>query len=203
MPADDADAKASTTVADAGIPDAEIGCYARKPFTPWTWAPPTPFGQGACSATQIAAYLACTASATGDCSAFRTADNASCVACLETEMGAAAHGPFVTRSVNGVVQSIEENTGGCQAHYDGDNAPGGCGNQANDINDCFNAECASCADFANPSPTGPTASCQEVAYYLGACNQNRQTTRCVDETLEGGASTCGDLSIFVTAWCGP
>jgi hypothetical protein len=181
---------------DAGPSDAglEGGCYAAAPFHPLPWAPPTAFGQAACSAAQIGAYLAC--SGTGDCSSFRAdATNAACLGCLETDVGAAAFGPFVTQAGDAGPTILETNYGGCQAHFDG---------QTNANNACFAAECGACSDFANPTQTGPTAECYYVSNDVGACSGYRQTTSCGDELYdpEGGAATCQNPSTFVALWCG-
>jgi hypothetical protein len=188
--------------AEAPAPDAGEGCYTGATFTPVTWAPPTPFAQGACNTTQLNAYLACSGAS---CAAFRSdSSNAACLACLETDESAPAHGPFVTQASDGGVAILEVNYGGCQAHYDGQTASGCCGEQMNNNNDCFNAECETCSDFANPAEYGPTYDCYFTSLDVGVCTQYRETTACVDETFDGGvAAPCGDPSIFVPSWCGP
>jgi hypothetical protein len=190
-------------VPDAGADGGTaIGCYSGLPFTPTPWAPPSAFGQGACSPAQVTAYAAC--ANTGDCSSFRAdAANVACLGCIETDVAAPAHGPAVTSALpDGGVTLAGYNTGGCQAHFDGQTAAGSCGEQANDINDCFYFECASCSDILNPSQTGPTYACYFAALDLGVCAQHRQTTVCYDETLDGGAAHCNDFATLLTLWCG-
>jgi hypothetical protein len=192
---------------DAGVGPSDGGnpgiCYTNTSFTPVTWAPPTAFGQGACTADQMSAYVACTTS--GDCSSFRSdSSNASCLACLETPESATAHGPFVTADVDGGVSVVDINFGGCQAHYDGETGTGSCGQQADDFSDCWNAECETCSDYANPVEYGATFDCYYWASDVGVCSHYRETTSCADETNDGGiAAICGDLATFVGAWCGP
>jgi hypothetical protein len=188
---------------DAGFPS----CLATQPFTPTPWAPPTPFGQGACSATQITSYVTCATSAGGNCSAFRAVTaNAGCLACLETPASASQHGPMVMGGDDGGVAYVEMNTGGCVAHYDGDAGSSACGALTNASNDCFAAACGSCSDFANPSDDGPTYACYFASVLPGeACGDFLVSNACGNETLEGGtASACGGtLGTILTAWCGP
>ncbi len=191
---------------DAAVPQPEAGdaggCYTGAKFTARTWAPPTAFGQGVCSPTQVTAYLTCTGS--GDCSAFRAVvANAGCLACLETPEGAAAHGPFVTQAVDGGVSVLETNYGGCQAHFDGHTGAGCCGQQLNDSTDCWNSECETCSDYANPAEYGPTYDCYYTATEVGACTGYLETTSCAFEALDGGSATaCNDPATFVSLWCG-
>jgi hypothetical protein len=191
---------------DASAPPVDAGdagsCYLGAKFTPLPWAPPTAFAQGACTSSQVSAYLACYES--GDCSTFRAdPTNASCLTCLETDEGASAHGPFVTAAGDGGVSVLEVNYGGCQAHYDGQTSAGSCGEQANNSNDCWNFECSSCSDFSSPAEYGPTYDCYFTAIDVGACTSYRETTQCGDETLDGGSSiACNDPTTFVAAWCG-
>jgi hypothetical protein len=198
---------AASSEPDAGPgPDAALdaGCYAATPFAPLTWAPPTPFGQGACTAAQIQAYLSCSNS--GSCASFRgEPSNAGCLACLETDVGAAAHGPFVTQSGDAGAEVVEVNYGGCQAHFDGQTGDTGCGAQFNANNDCFTQECGACSDFASPTQSGPTAGCWSIANAVGACSTHRQTTPCGDELYagDGGVTQCTNPNVFVASWCGP
>jgi hypothetical protein len=187
-------------IPDAGQPD--LGCYSGAPFTPLGWAPPTPFGQGACSAAQLSAYVACANG--GDCSAFRAdATNAACLACIETDVGAAQHGPMLTRAMpDGGREIVEPNSGGCQAHYDGMTDAGSCGNQEADFNDCVYFECGSCSDIGNPADNGPTYYCYFRAISVGVCSQHRETSACYNETLDGGSASCSDFATFLPLWCG-
>ena len=190
---------ASAPLSDAGDPGA---CYTAAAFKPVTWAPPTAFGQGACSAAQVAAYLACYGA--GDCTAFHgDASNAACLGCLETDESAPAHGPFVTTASDAGVTVVEVNLGGCQAHFDGKTGGGSCGQQANNANDCVNFECGGCSDFLSPSADGPTYECYYLSTETGVCASYLETRPCGYETLDGGAAAaCTDLSSFVPSWCG-
>jgi hypothetical protein len=188
---------------DAGPGEAGTqGCNPQQPFTPRPWAPPTAFGQGACSVAQTQAYLACTSA--GSCAAFRAdTTNAACLACIETDVGASAHGPFVTQTQNATVSVIETNFGGCQAHYDGQTAAGCCGNQVNDDTDCYYAACGACSDFSNPAQFGPTYDCYYTSMDEGVCSSHRVTNACYFEQLDGGpASACTDPNLFLPLWCG-
>jgi hypothetical protein len=180
---------------DAG--DSGLGCYANAPFTPVPWSPPSTFPDPVCNSAQIAAYLACFP----NCATFRAdANNASCLACIETDVGAAAHGPIIT---NGG-QPIEVNFGGCVAHYDGHTTAGSCGYLENNANDCDRAECATCSDFANPQAGGATDQCVAAAFGVGGrCSADQVTQMCTNELADGGvAAPCGDLNTFLGAWCG-
>lgn len=197
--ADEPDGGAESA-SDAGQ---DAGCYVATPFAPLPWAPPTAFGQGKCSSTQITDYLAC--SGTGDCSSFRAdPSNGACLGCLETDVNAAALGPFVTQASDGGTAIVETNYGGCQAHFDGQDGPTGCGAQANANNACFAQTCGACSDFANPSQTGPSAQCYYVSNDVGVCSGYRQTTSCGEELYdpEGGAAPCQNPATFVPLWCG-
>jgi hypothetical protein len=190
---------ASTPPSDGG--DAGV-CYPGTKFTPVQWAPPSAFGQGVCSATQLTAYLACTEA--GDCTAFRAdGSNSACLGCLETDESAATHGPFITQAGDAGVSLVEVNYGGCQAHYDGKTAAGSCGEQYNDFNDCVDFECQGCSDFSSPSQGGPTYDCYYTAIDDGVCSTHRETTECGYETFEGGvAVSCTDPTAFLPLWCG-
>jgi hypothetical protein len=185
---------------DAAPPtDAAPACYASAAFTPWPWAPPTPFGQDACTAPQLASYIACLSSPTGDCSAFHAdATNATCLVCLETDINAATHGPMLT--MDGPIVSV--NWGGCQAHYDGQTGAHECGEQTNDDNDCVIGECETCADFGNPAPGGPSEQCIASAQ-SGTCSPYAVTAGCEAETNDGGvAAACNDIGELLAQWCG-
>jgi hypothetical protein len=174
-----------------------VSCYASAPFTPIPWAPPSAFPQSACTAVQVSAYLACYP----NCSAFRSdTTNAACLACIETDVAATTHGPVITSGG----QPVEINSGGCEAHYDGDTAAGSCGYQYNNAKDCFYAECNTCTDYANPQPGGPADQCEAAAFAAGGqCSSDNVTPTCVSETGDGGvAATCGALGTFLPAWCG-
>lgn len=185
---------------DAGF---GVACYADTKFAPVAWAPPSPFGQGACTPAQTSSYLSCLTTS-GDCTAFRgDAANAGCVACLETEETATAHGPVVVQTASGQVAIAELNYGGCQAHFDGHPGSGSCGNQANDSTDCVNFECGSCSDFDDPSEGGPTYNCYYTAIETGACTAFRETTDCAYEVNDGGpAVPCTNPTAFIPLWCG-
>jgi hypothetical protein len=183
---------------DAGVPVTPPACLVTTPFQASPWAPPTAFGQNACSPTQLTAYQTCLGSATGDCSAFRAdSANAACVGCLETDLAAEAHGPILTQMVSGQLTVVDLNGGGCQAHYDGDTSATGCGAQINASNDCTVQACGTCSDYANPAYYGPTYDCAYTSWEPdGVCGQARVATSCVY------ASQCNDLASILTAWCG-
>jgi hypothetical protein len=183
----------STSGGDSG----PTGCYAATPFTPFPWAPPSAFPDPACTSAQIAGYLACFP----NCSTFRSdPNNAACMSCIETDVGAAAHGPVITSG--GV--PVEVNFGGCQAHQDGNPSAGSCGNEDNNANDCANAECSACADFASPQPGGATAQCEALAFGTsGSCSADQVPASCTSELRDGGtAASCGSLGMFLGSWCG-
>ncbi|MBI5543115.1 MAG: exo-alpha-sialidase [Deltaproteobacteria bacterium] len=189
---------------DAGG-SADAGCYAAAPVTIPAWAPPTDLGQHACTAGQITAYLSCQANgkAFGDnCADFRAdSANASCLACLETPAEAPSHGPVIVGMLEGRIQTIAFNHGGCMAHYDGDSAPGCCGQQVNDFSYCTAYECGTCSDWSSAPAGGPTDQCVTRAM-AGECASATCTPACMGE-LSGVASACSSASRFVPAWCGP
>ena len=181
------------------------GCDPNAPFTPVPWAPPTPFTPGACDSTQIAAYLACVGTAAADCSAFRSvAANAACVACVETDVAAAAHGPAVTQTSGGKVNIIELNWGGCTAHFDGDSSAKGCGAQFAKSNDCLQDDCNNCSDAAAPTANGPFAKCQKAAFQTGTCQAFTDAAACVAEQFADGGKTtqCVQFPNVLDLWCG-
>ncbi|MGC4119787.1 MAG: sialidase family protein [Myxococcales bacterium] len=172
---------------DGGVPDGggatpDAGCYADQVFVPVVWAPPSEFAQGACSAGQLTDYDACTAQ--GDCTAFRAQPgNAGCLACIETDEGAAAHGPVITRGTGAALEVLEYNYGGCQAHVDGQISAGGCGNQLNDWLDCTSLECGGCSDFSNVVSNGPAHQCFYRALSHGRCANAQVSAACYGEPL--------------------
>jgi hypothetical protein len=173
------------------------GCYADTPFTPPVWEPPTPFGQAACSPMQISDYIACISS--GSCTAFEgEAANATCLACIETDVGAPAYGPVIT--MNGMPSSA--NFGGCVANFDGDTAAGGCGDQIDAFNACAFQECNTCSDFAAAMQGGPTQQCEANAFNGGVCSAFNEQPQCDAELVDGGAAvSCNLLSSFLSIWC--
>ena len=180
------------------------GCDPMTPFTPVTWAPPTPFAS-ACTAAQLAACDNCV-TVTGDCSAFRaSASNAGCLACLETDVGAAAHGPLVTEGQGANLAPIQANFGGCIATIDGDTSATSCGARFNDFVDCSANDCQSCADWQNPSPSGPTAQCNLASRQTGSCVNDTVTQSCDAQINSdaGAAKACGPaVSDLIRTWCG-
>jgi hypothetical protein len=182
---------------DAADDAAPAACYANAAFVPVTWAPPATFPNPACNAAQIAAYLACFP----NCSTFRAdLTNGACLGCIETDVGAAAHGPIITSGG----QPVEVNFGGCVAHYDGNMAAGSCGNLENNASDCASTECGTCADFGNPQTGGATDHCEATAFGAGKpCSADTVMPACANELTDGGvAAACNDLRGFLGSWCG-
>ncbi len=207
---DEAPSDAGVATSDSAVASFDAGfpsCMGTAPFTPTPWAPPSPFGQGVCSTAQIAAYNTCSTSASGDCSAFRAASaNGGCLACIETNVGAAQYGPIVTETVDGGTAVVETNSGGCQAHFDGQTGAMSCGAMVNASNACFAAECSSCSDFASPTQGGPSEGCYYGTVLPGEpCGAFLVTTACANEPLQGGvAAQCGTTLLeLLTGWCGP
>jgi hypothetical protein len=169
-------------------------CDSNTPFTAPEWEPPTAFGQPSCSNAQVTEYLACL----GNCSTFDSdPTNATCVACIETDIGATSYGPVITSG--GVPTAV--NFGGCVANFDGNKAAGSCGDQINAFDACAAAECGTCADFANPTPGGPAEQCEENVFNAGVCSAFNAMT-CDAELGDGGVgSACGNLDTFLPLWC--
>jgi hypothetical protein len=181
-------------------PDSMTGgaCAPNATFTPYPWKPPTPFHQAACNAQQVASYLSCFSF--GDCAPFKgVPQNAACVACIETEVSAPAHGPVIT--VGGAIQEV--NFGGCQATYDGDLSSTSCGATFNDLNSCIVNECGDCLDAIENGPQ--FQACTKAAFLPGGpCTRYDETPTCRAETSAGGvAAGCLAIASFLPTWCGP
>ena len=200
----------SSTAKDssAAVDSAAGTCPDNTAFTAITWAPPTPLHQGVCTAAQISAWASSQSMTTG----LGSSGNAACDACIVTPQTAAAHGPAVTVTQGGTTFLAEFNIGGCIADEDGAKGAGSCGNQLNNQGDCLGQECASCSDFnsTTPSPTGPTALCEQAIFSAGgvcASDLIAQGSACATElALDGGVDqTClsvATLQDLFTLWCG-
>jgi len=183
---------------DAGPPPA---CYAAAAFMAFTWAPPTALHQGACTAAQLMTYEAALQSTS---TTTFTSGSTTCDACLQTDVGAAAHGPILTATSMGMTVPQEINFGGCIANLDGNKAAGGCGNTVNNENDCIDTECAMCSDFQDM--TQPiTDSCVQAAYASGgacAAAANTPTMACQTELMGTADMACLTVSTLLSTWCG-
>ena len=193
--------RADATSADVASPPVDAGdpnaCSPNAVFTPYPWAPPTPWSQGACTAAQITSYLSCFSF--GDCAPFTSiAANAACAACIETDVSAKENGPVLT--VGGGIQEV--NFGGCQAHLDGDASPTSCGANFNDLNSCIVNECGDCDDITVMGPE--FEACYKAAFAPGGpCTQYDESATCRAETSAGGvASVCTNIEGFLPLWCG-
>lgn len=163
-------------------------CYADMPFTPPPWKPPTPLHEGACTALELQRIAQCAGAS--DC----TSGSATCDACAETDIGAAAYGPIITRLILGQRRFVEVNWGGCQANFDGDASAGGCGNQTNSWQSCLFEECPACTSVD---------ACIEFAAEHG-CSGSSETFACASEwSSDSGVPTCAYLQTLLTLWCGP
>jgi hypothetical protein len=204
------DVEAAIDSGDSGVPDvgpvdaapdtlesADSACAPNATFTPYAWEPPTPFYQAACNAMQLGSYLSCFQF--GDCAPFKGVPaNAGCVACIETDVSAPAHGPVIT--VGGAIQEV--NFGGCQATFDGDRSATSCGATFNDLNSCVVNECGDCPDVLENGPQ--FEACYKAAFATGGpCTKYDETPACRAETSPGGvAASCDAISTFLPAWCG-
>jgi len=192
----DADAAMQTDAPEVGPP----ACTPTVPFTQVKWAGPSAFPQSACTATQVSAYLTCFP----NCDTFRQdLANAACVSCIETDENAIVHGPVVTRGTGSQAKPVLVNVGGCLAHFDGMSAPGGCGNQEDDLLACDMAECGSCSDFSVPAMSlGPTDMCEQMASG-GTCQADTVSPSCAAELQSGSTAACSSLAGFLPQWCAP
>lgn len=176
---------------DSSSPNDSSGppaCYAGTPFTPPPWKPPTPLHQGACTTLELQSIVQCAGAS--DC----TSGSATCDACAETDIGAAAYGPILTQVVAGQSRFVEVNWGGCQANLDGDASAGGCGNQTNSWQSCLLQECRACASVD---------ACIVFAAEH-ACSGSSETFACGSEwSSDSGVPTCANLQSLLTLWCGP
>jgi hypothetical protein len=187
---------------DATTTEAGVGCPSNEPFTPVTWAPPTPLHQNVCTAAEATTYANAIMTMT---MGLPTSGNAACDACIQTDESAPAHGPIVTN----MGMPIEFNIGGCMAHFDGMTGPMGCGAEVNDEGDCANDECAGCSDFNNPSPMGPTEQCESAVFGAGGpCGSFQPNAECQEElqSMDGGVAECLEIQSvleLLNLWCGP
>jgi hypothetical protein len=157
-------------------------CFAGAPFSPPPWKAPTPLHQRACTATELAQFVAC---AGGDC----TSGNSTCDACLETDESESAYGPIIT---GGALGSFV-NWGGCQANLDGKKGKGSCGNQTNDWQTCEAAEC--------PATCGVSADACTSSAFVSACVGNTESASCANE-WSGTVSECATFASLANLWCG-
>src|SRR5262249_37849379 len=134
------------------------------------------------------------------------AANAACVTCIETDVGAAKHGPILTQGTGAELQVVDANWGGCEAALDGNVTAQGCGAKFNSFNDCIYNNCGLCADIANPQPNGAFAACRKASFEPnGTCAPYATTSACTGEfSADGGvARTCGpQLVDLLKTWCG-
>ncbi len=166
-------------------------------FNPIPWQPPTPLGQGKCTASETAAFA--NAFASGGA---LTSGSAACDGCIETDVNLGAHGPVVTALANGLATPIEINYGGCLADFDGMTGPNGCGSLVNGGNDCAIQECGDCSDFGNPTQGGPTQLCG-MAVANGPCAPYVLSSQCQNEVASPTVEAClGSLQGLLDLWCG-
>ena len=164
-------------------------CYADMPFTPPPWKPPTPLHEGACTALELQRIAQCAGAS--NC----TSGSATCDACAETDIGAAAYGPIITRLILGQRRFVEVNWGGCQANFDGDASAGG---RLATRRTRGNPACSKSARRARPSMR-----CIEFAAEHG-CSGSSETFACASEwSSDSGVPTCAYLQTLLTLWCGP
>jgi hypothetical protein len=192
----------STVSFDSSADVTTSTCSSNMPFTPIMWAPPTPLHQGKCTPAQINAYITTLSTQNGPF----TSGNAACDACLQTDETAPEHGPIILQPVMGKEEPAELNFGGCVANFDGMKAAGGCGNRLNNESDCTSLECEMCSDFMNPTPGGPTETCeQQVLEAGGACAADNVPAECNAELMgDGGVQVCvGMFQTILSVWCGP
>ncbi len=192
-----------TSPGDDSGGDAGMTCSASKPFTPIKWAPPTPFGQGACTAAEIMAWT--TSSNANTMTGIGMSGNAACDACIMTPDTAAAHGPVVTGTQGGMTFFEEANFGGCIADVDGQKAAGSCGNTVNTQQDCLVLECGGCSDFMTSNfMTGPTADCATMVFGMGGlcAGQGISSMACLTEVQGSADKECLTFSTLLAAWCG-
>lgn len=181
-----------------------VGCDPTALFTPVPWATPTAFSS-ACTQTQVATYHTCLTIGGDNCASFRADPaNASCVACIETDVGAPLHGPIVTSGTGPALQVVQVNWGGCIATRDMDTSAGSCGAKFNVFNDCYVNDCSSCLDANNPAQNGPTVTCTMTAFATGSCAGDKVATACDQEINSdaGVANACGPQILdLVATWC--
>jgi hypothetical protein len=168
-------------------------------FNAPAWKAPTPLHQGACTAAELAAFDACI----GD-PANCTSGSTPCDACIRTDVGAAAYGPFVTQTTGGTTTLVETNWGGCQANIDGDTKSGSCGDQTDTWQACAALECGSCTDVNDPTSGGPTDQCLAFAANSDeACADETELLTCANEWYsDSGVPECTEQTSLIAVWCG-
>jgi hypothetical protein len=163
-------------------------------FTPRRWAPPAP-RQGACSGSQIDAFLQACSTADGGqrdaCAAFQAAHaDEPCLACLVTPDSAASFGPLVSRSDG---SGLELNAGGCIALARGLGNADDCGARYQALTECTATACAACP---GTTTDGQSRGCLcTTAAQGGACARYVTAAQCVKPLLdEGNADVAGCAS---------
>jgi len=204
----------STGGGDTGGGDAGMTCPDNTPFTALPWAPPTPFGQGACTTAEITTY----ATAIGAMTFMPpfTSGNATCDACIQAPTTAAKAGPVQLIMMGSTIVDAILNSGGCIANADGNTTATGCGSQFNSLNDCISQECGDCSTSASDAcvmAVQGTGVCGSVTPMLtmaclaefqgasGGAGTNAQATACV--TLNNAMTFTAAVEYLAGLWCGP
>jgi hypothetical protein len=172
-------------------------CDPDKPLADIPWAPPTPFHQGACTASQISQYLVDFGADMTP--AFRANPaNKTCDACIETSATAAKYGPVIRGAI------IQTNFGGCVANIDGDTSSTGCGALINAYQECAYQECGKCIDWSTGGPMA-VACLKKAIAAGGSCAPvwGTKTQQCNNDLGSGATAICGGLNTFLSVWCGP
>jgi hypothetical protein len=197
----DADTDTGSGTGDDG-PAPPMVCTPTKPLIKVAYAPPTPFYQGLCTATQTDAYVK--AFKANDPNEFRSIEaNASCLTCIETLVTASKHGPVITGTVNGKFEVLQTNYGGCVANFIGDSSDSGCGELLDGYNNCALQECGDCSDWFQGGKKA--VACLQTAVASGqTCEPywNSKVQACQNDLASGPATICVTLNDFLLTWCG-
>ena len=204
---DEAGSDIDGAATEASTHDARpAGCDIGLTFVPHPWAPPTAWGQAACTQAEIDGLIGCFA--TPSCGSWFMTASPRCIQCVvpeDTDAGASAgYGPMII--VDNFVDHMTylfPNFGGCITHFDGDPSKTSCGAQDELWQNCLDAECRLCPDVSVNGPM--TKACVAAANADSAqCKGYRPTSVCLAEFGASGiASACTNLLNFLGAWCGP
>lgn len=176
------------------------------------WAPPSMWGQGACTQTQLGNFVTnCiqgTTMANVNACNMMLQDMAAqnCLNCLLSDLSGdtdaalpTSLGPVLVEKdpSNPMYIVLVPNFGGCQAHFDNMSGKGSCGNTEQDANMCIDLDCGSCSSQAAFKGCAMQVAAGECKTYIDASKS------CDAELQDGGvAAMCNDATNFIAPWCG-
>ncbi|MEO6421074.1 MAG: hypothetical protein ABIP39_16800 [Polyangiaceae bacterium] len=176
-----------------------------------TFHPPTAFHQGACTPTQVSAFIDCLSGLpdANTCKTFvSNAANKTCIACAATPSTAASYGPLVEGTV-----TINVNVAGCIARTTNDLTATGCGAKIEANTECQQLACeTNCPVSATDTGAEFNAllKCQDDSE-TSVCASYATAAGCADGLIEagtaaqcanGGSTFSDNANAMVTLFCG-